>query len=121
MDDKTLYQQILGIQEPWGVERVDLELDQGEIHVWVSLPAKTRWVCPECLEPAPIHDHRDRSWRHLDTCQYKTMVHARVPRLDCPNHGVHQIRVPWAEAKGRVILFHCGGLDLSPEPLRQSR
>jgi len=97
MDDRALYQQILGVQEPWRVDRVDLQLDQGEVHVWVFLPPKTRWVCPECLERAPIHDHQDRSWRHLDTCQYKTVVHARVPRLKCPNHGIRQLQVPWAE------------------------
>jgi len=101
MDDRTLYQQILGIQEPWRVDRVELQLDRGEVHVWVRLPAKTLWVCPECLERAPIHDHLERSWRHLDTCQYRTLVHARVPRLDCPNHGIHQLQVPWAERGAR--------------------
>jgi transposase len=105
VDDRALYQQILGIREPWGVERVELQLDRGEVHVRVALPPKTRWVCPECLERAPIHDHKDRSWRHLDTCQYKTLVHARVPRLDCPNHGVRQIRVPWAEEGARFTAL----------------
>ena len=105
MDDRALYQQILGIHEPWGVERVDLQLVQGEVHVWVALPPKTRWVCPECLELAPIHDHLERAWRHLDTCQYKTVVHARVPRLDCPHHGIHQLQVPWAEPGARFTAL----------------
>ncbi|MGH7307192.1 MAG: transposase family protein [Candidatus Rokuibacteriota bacterium] len=69
---------------PWGVEKVELRLGDGEVHVWVALPKDTLWVCPECLAAAPIHDHRDREWRHLDTCQYRTLVHARVPRLSVP-------------------------------------
>jgi transposase len=105
MDDKSLYAAILGLKEPWGVERVELRLAEGEVHVWVALPPKTLWVCPECHAPAPIHDHRERQWRHLDTCQYRTLVHARIPRLACPTHGTRQLPVPWAEAGARFTAL----------------
>jgi len=112
MDDKMLYAAILGLTEPWGVELVELKLSEGEVHIRVALPPKTRWVCPDCLEQASIHDHQERTWRHLDTCQYKTLVHARVPRLDCPKHGVKQIRVPWAEDRSRfTALFEALAID----------
>jgi transposase len=120
MDDKALYARILGLMEPWTVEKVELQLEQGEIHVWTVLPAGTLWVCPECLERAPIHDHKERIWRHLDTCQYKTLLHARVPRLDCPNHGIRQIRVPWAEDRSRfTALFEALAIDwMKQAPIR---
>ena len=92
-DSRTLYATLLGITEPWGVELVEMKQQAGEVHVTVALPPNTRWVCPECLVAAPIHDHQDRTWRHLDTCQFKTLVHARVPRLNCPTHGIRQLRV----------------------------
>lgn len=112
MDDKTLYAKLLGLMAPWGVEKVELKLSEGEIHVWVALPAQELWVCPDCLERAPIHDHRERIWRHLDTFQYKTLLHARVPRLNCPTHGIKQIRVPWAEDSSRfTALFECLAID----------
>ncbi len=112
MDDKSLYAAILGLTEPWGVEKVELRLGDGEVHVWVALPKDTLWVCPECLAAAPIHDHRDREWRHLDTCQYRTLVHARVPRLSCPTHGIRQVRVPWAEEKARfTALFEALAIE----------
>jgi transposase len=47
------------------------------------------------------YDHRTRRWRHLDTCQYKTIIEAKVPRGECPRHGVRQIEVPWAEPRSR--------------------
>jgi transposase len=31
--------------------------------------------------------------------------HAAVPRVDCPEHGVKQVNVPWAEARSRFTLF----------------
>lgn len=105
MDDKHLYAAILGVTEPWGVEKVELRLADGEVHIWVALPTDTLWVCPECQAAAPIHDHRERVWRHLDTCQYRTLVHARIPRLSCPTHGTRQIRVPWAEEGARFTAL----------------
>lgn len=118
MDEKTLYAKLLGLTSPWGVEKVELRLGEGEVHVWVALPPKQLWVCPDCQEPAPIHDHRERVWRHLDTFQYRTLLHARVPRLDCPRHGIRQLRVPWAEEGSRfTALFEAlaiGWLQKAP-------
>ena len=112
MDEKTLYAKLLGLTSPWGVEKVELKLTEGEIHVWVGLPPKQHWVCPDCLERAPIQDHRKRVWRHLDTFQYRTLLHARIPRLNCPTHGVRQLRVPWAEDSSRfTALFEAFAID----------
>ncbi len=112
MDDKTLYAKLLGLTSPWGVERVELKLAEGEVHVWVSLPPKQLWVCPDCLQAAPIHDHRERMWRHLDTFQYRTLIHARIPRLNCPTHGVRQLRIPWAEEGSHfTALFEALAID----------
>jgi transposase len=111
-DSKTLYTALLGVTEPWGVELVEMKREAGEVHVTVALPKNTRWVCPECLAAAPIHDHQERSWRHLDTCQFKTFVHARVPRLNCPTHGIKQIQVLWAEPGSRfTALFEALAID----------
>ena len=112
MDNKGLYATLLGVKEPWAVTRVEVMSDAGEVHVWVALPEKTRWVCPQCLAAAPIHDHQERTWRHLDTCQFKTLVHARVPRLNCPTHGVRQLEVSWAEPGTQfTALFEALAID----------
>jgi transposase len=108
----NLYAAVLGLKAPWRVERVETHLDAGEVHVWVALPQKERWVCPECQAGAPIHDHQDRSWRHLDTCQFHTIVHARVPRLNCPTHGIRQLKVPWAEPGSQfTAMFEALAID----------
>jgi len=108
----SLYAAVLGLKAPWSVERVETQLDAGEVHVTVALPTNTRWVCPECGAEAPIHDHQERSWRHLDTCQFHTIVHARVPRLKCPTHGVRQLQVPWAEPGSQfTALFEALAID----------
>src|SRR5205085_4425672 len=40
---------------------------------------------------------RERRWRHLDTCQYRTILVAQVPRVECAEHGVKTVRAPWSE------------------------
>ncbi|MBI1799379.1 MAG: hypothetical protein HYR73_06795, partial [Candidatus Eisenbacteria bacterium] len=55
-DSRTLYATLLGITGPWGVELVEMKQEAGEVHGQVALPTNTRWVCPECLAAAPIHD-----------------------------------------------------------------
>lgn len=111
-DIRSLYTAVLGLRAPWDIERVETKLESGEVHVWVALPKGERWVCPECHAAAPIHDHQERSWRHLDTCQFKTWVHARVPRLNCPTHGIKQLMVPWAEPGSQfTALFEALAID----------
>jgi transposase IS204/IS1001/IS1096/IS1165 family protein len=74
----------------------------GRAHFDRSERDLTRWPCPDCAQELPCRDHaEERVWRHFDTCQYQTFLHARVPRVDCPTHGVRQVSVPWAEARSR--------------------
>lgn len=105
MQDTKLFETILGIQPPWRISRVALDTTGERVDLWAE-HAATRWPCPECQQELACHDHADeRVWRHLDTCQYQTFLHARVPRVECPTHGVRQVRVPWAEARSRFTLL----------------
>lgn len=97
MNDTHLYAAILGIQAPWQVTKVELRADIEEVTVTVALKANATAACPQCGRACPGYDTRQRSWRHLDTCQFKTIVVADVPRVKCEAHDVVQIAVPWAE------------------------
>src|SRR3989442_15266 len=105
MRDRELYATILGVQAPWTVERVELDVAGGAVHVWLTRAEGAPAPCPECQTACPIYDHREREWRHLDTCQLQTRLHARVPRVDCPTHGVVQSAVPWATPGSKFTLL----------------
>lgn len=104
MNDKKLYEQILGIQKPWQVERVDLQLEQGEVLVHVR-GSRDVERCSECGRRSTRYDSTERRWRHLDTCQFRTILVAEVPRVKCDEHGVHQVKVPWAEERSRFTAL----------------
>ena len=96
MRDKELYAAILGIHSPWQVTSVDLNSETEEVRVRIDAALNSRFACPTCGKTCAGYDARRRSWRHLDTCQFKTILEADVPRVQCPDHGVLQIDVPWA-------------------------
>ena len=105
MQDTKLFETILGITSPWHISRVELQTDERRVDLWLE-HEPTRWPCPECGTEMAGFDHAEaRTWRHLDTCQFQTHVHAEIPRVQCPTHGVKQVRVPWAEARSRFTLL----------------
>ncbi len=114
MQDRQLYAQILGIQSPWRVERVELRLtEESAIHVYLQHADTAAWLCPECGRECRLYDHQpERQWRHLDTCQYQTILHAEPPRSDCAEHGPRVVKLPWAEPSSRfTALFERLAID----------
>jgi transposase len=96
-----------------------VELDEAELTVTIHarIDSAVCLGCPCCQREAPRYDVRWRRWRHLDTMQFGTFIDAEVPRVECPEHGVLQVRVPWAEDASRyTAAFELGGLDLYPRP-----
>ncbi|MEW6746764.1 MAG: helix-turn-helix domain-containing protein [Planctomycetota bacterium] len=105
MRDTELYTKLLGIQPPWQVMEVRLNLADERVDVWVEEEPKTRFPCAVCGGPAPVYDHTEEQvWRHLDTCHCATFLHARLPPTNCATHGVRQIRAPWAEPRSDLTL-----------------
>lgn len=114
MRDVELYRHLLGVVEPWTVERVELSVAEQRVDVWVDHREGTRWPCPECGTELATYDHADvRSWRHLDSCQFMTFLHAAPPRVRCGEHGVRQVALPWAEPRSRfTALFERLAIDV---------
>jgi transposase len=114
MDSKELYEALLGVKQPWSVERVDMDVARKEVTVTVAHTPKTRFCCPQCGHDLPVFDHlAERRWRHLDSCQFMTFLLARPPRVDCPEHGKLQVNLPWAESGSRFTnMFEALAIDV---------
>ena len=106
MNDTELYTQLLGITSPWKVTGVDLKVAEREVRVRVEWDSSQgRLSCPVCQEPCPGYDHREeRSWRHLDSCEFETWLVCRTPRVECAEHGVQSAEVPWSRPNSRFTL-----------------
>jgi transposase len=108
------YAMLLGVGSPWEVKDVQLKLDDKKVEIELGWQWGAAAPCPECDRNCSIHDCApERTWRHLDTMQFETVIRARVPRSDCPDHGVKTIKVPWAAPQGRfTMLFERFALDV---------
>ena len=113
MDVKQHYAALLGLGEEWSVTDVALDVGGMRIDIYVEYAEKSA-ICPECGELAGVHDRlEERSWRHLDTMQFVTEIHARTPRVSCPRHGVKVIELPWASKSSRfTLLFEAFAIDV---------
>src|SRR5207248_3409963 len=81
MQDIELYRQLLGLNTPWTVTRVELKIKEQRVEVWAGHAESARWPCPECGTELALYDHgEERTWRHLDSCQYQPYPPARPPR-----------------------------------------
>lgn len=105
MDDRGLYQAIQGLSASLQVEQVTLRLKAGEVPVWFAAARAPPFGCLECVAPSRLQDHVERRWRHLDTCQFLTLLCARGQGVRCATHGVRTSRVPWAEPCSRFTLL----------------
>jgi uncharacterized membrane protein YdjX (TVP38/TMEM64 family) len=107
----------LGLETPWTVRSVELNVPGQRVDVWAGHAEDVRWPCPECGTPLGLYDHsEERVWRHLDSCQFMTYLHAQPPRVECPTHGVRQVRLPWAEVRARfTALFERLAIDVLKE------
>jgi len=102
---EDFYTDLLRIGTSWRVDKVTRDSAKQEITVFVSYNEKQQVTCPVCGKPVKIYDRRTRRWRDMDSCRYKTIIEASVPRTNCPRDGVKQINVNWAEKNSRFTLF----------------
>ena len=98
MDDKILFTKILGLKPPWFIDKVAVKEKQQRIDIYVDHEPDIRVRCPVCNEFYGVYDHSpERVYRHLDTCHMSTFIHVRLPRVNCPKHGVKRVNSQFGE------------------------
>jgi transposase len=100
------YALLLGVGSPWEVKSVELKLAEKKVEIELGWQWGAAAKCRECGRECSIHDCApERTWRHLDTMQFTTLIRARTPRSNCVEHGVKTMSVPWAAPQGRFTLL----------------
>jgi transposase len=107
----------LGLAPPWQVTSVKFDELLGVLNVGLDFARGSRFACPHegCAnEACPVHDTMDKRWRHLDFFEHQAFLSARVPRVDCAEHGVHLVAVPWARpGSGFTLLMEVAMLTFA--------
>lgn len=104
---KSLLKKLLGL--PLAV--VESARFEGDALVVSTRPRKGRLCrCPECGRRCAAYDTpaAPRRWRSLDLGSTMVFLEYLLPRVECPEHGIHSAAVPWARPRSR---FTCAFED----------
>ncbi|WP_231633131.1 ISL3 family transposase [Numidum massiliense] len=92
-----LLQSALLIEKPWELTVMAYDEEQEQWNLYLDFPRGAEFPCPTCGTPSKAYDVSSKSWRHLDFWEWKTYVHARVPRVTCRQcHKVITVHVSWS-------------------------
>ncbi len=74
MKETEFFTALLGITQPWYIEKVDLDDGHKRVDIYINHHKGLQFPCPKCEELSSIYDHTsERVFRHLDTCQMQTL------------------------------------------------
>ncbi|WP_423232847.1 ISL3 family transposase [Aminirod propionatiphilus] len=113
-DLKPFLETILELADPWFIDEITFDQEQVRIDIYLDFRKGGTFSCPLCgTSGCKVHDSTMKSWRHMNLFQYKAYLHARLPRVACPSHGIHTAKVPWArEGSGFTLLFEAFAMSL---------
>lgn len=118
MQPEQLFGMALGIVSPWEVKEISFSKESSCLDIYIDFKKGAQFPCPVCGVSAPVHDTTEKNWRHLNFFQYEAYLHARVPRVTCPNSGcgVKLVTVPWARSgSGFTLLFEALVMTMARE------
>lgn len=105
--DLVFFRAALGLTGPWQVLSVEFDPATRRLDLRIDFPRGAMFCCPECdWAGLKARDTEEKCWRHLDFFQHQAFLTARAPRVECPQHKVRQVALPWArERSGFTLLF----------------
>jgi transposase len=113
MQNTEFYHSLLHLTSDWTVSRVETNHTTRVIDVFLEY-TRADAPSPDGSARCALYDRREeRRWRHLDTMQYQTYLHARVPRIRLTSGEVVTISVPWSEPHSHhSVLFEAFAIEL---------
>ena len=104
-DAERIYSELLELKYPWKVDKVSLDSSKKVVEVFITHEKGAKLPCPQCGKECMVYDHLgDRVWRDLDSIGFKTFIHAKPPRIQCPEHGIREAVMPLSERRSRFTL-----------------
>jgi transposase len=117
MKPEELFAQALFIDSPWFVEKIDLNIQNGELNIFIDFERGSEFAYEDhelgIKGKYKAYDTAEKTWRHLNFFQYKCFLTAHVPRVDIGNGKVRRVRTPWeGESSGFTLMFEAFALEL---------
>lgn len=130
MENTDLFTAALQLEYPWKVSKVEFLPEVNDprtmtLHITISFERGAKFIFYNedgtvwtDAEGNPIettaHDTADRTWQHLNFFQYKTYIHAKMPKVSDGEGHCPTVKAPWARKNsGFTLLFEAWVMELS--------
>lgn len=113
-----LFSQALGIQKPWFVQRVDFDIEKGELNIRVDFARGSTFEYTDeetgLIGKYKAYDTEEKTWRHMNFFQFRCNIIARVPRVDIGGGKPRRVKTPWEGiSRGFTMLYEALILQLA--------
>ena len=130
MDNTELFTAALQLEYPWKVSQVEFKPDEADpkkmtLHITIVFERGAKFIFYNedgsvwaDASGKPIettaHDTADRTWQHLNFFQYKTYIHAKMPKVSDGEGHCPTVKAPWARKNsGFTLLFEAWIMELA--------
>ena len=107
---QQVFSMALGIREPWFIKSLELvpsskDPERLEMRIEIDFREGTKFQYGDSKDCYPVHNTRERTWRHLNFFQYRCYITARVPRVKLPDGKAKTVDIPWGRDGSGFILM----------------
>lgn len=130
MDNTDLFTVALQLEYPWKVSKVEFIPDKDDpkmmtLHITIAFERGAKFIFYNedgsvwvDASGKPIettaHDTVERTWQHLNFFQYKTYIHAKMPKVSDGEGHCPTVKAPWARKNsGFTLLFEVWVMELA--------
>lgn len=100
-----MFKVALELEHPWELKDIEFDDQDQAWHLFLDFERGTEFACPHCGTPSKAYDADKKSWRHLDFWNWKTYIHARVPRANCLScNKITQVPLKWSRPKSHFTF-----------------
>src|SRR6478735_7338335 len=112
-----MFKVALELEYPWELKDIEFDDQDQAWHLILDFELGAKFACPHCGAPSKAYDADKKSWRHLDFWNWKTYIHARVPRANCLScRKITQVPLKWSRPKSHfTIEFESWSMRLMAE------
>jgi transposase len=110
-----LFEQALGLIDPWYIKDIDFNLKEKQLNIYVDFKkgSSFEYNKNKISGSFKVYDTVKKTYRHLNFFQHECFLHARIPRIDTGNNKPKMINPPWeGKEKGFTLLFEALLIEL---------
>ena len=105
MDEKELFTMALSIKDPWFIEKIEFANSQKERQIDIMISFKEQVSFKRPVDDNKAHNTINKTYRQLNFFQYKAFIHAKIPQIECKEHGLKSVKVPFKLSENGFTLL----------------